>query len=70
MTETKERIKYRYSCKHFLPMSEGCAMQSGSSGGWHISMRCNGRCPRMKRYDRKQEKRKIAGNGILENRDN
>ena len=37
------------------------------ANGWHISIGCDGKCPRMKRYDKKQAKTKIAGNVILEN---
>lgn len=67
MKESTERRIYREKCKHFLPMYEQCVMQSGSEKGWHISIGCDGKCPRMKRYDKKQAKTKIAGNVILEN---
>ena len=56
MKESIERRIYREKCKHFLPISEGCVIQSGSANGWHVSIGCDGKCPRMKRYDKKQGK--------------
>ena len=67
MKESTARRIYREKCKHFLPMSEMCCMKSDKSNGWHWSIGCDGKCPRMKRYDKKQAKTKIAGDVILEN---
>lgn len=56
MKETNERKEYREKCKHFLLPSEIYTAQSGSYGGWHLTMGCDGKCRIMKRYDKKQEK--------------
>lgn len=57
MNEPIDRREYRSRCKHFLPYSEGCAKQSGSfywaNMKGHISIGCDGKCPRMRRYDKK-----------------
>ena len=57
MNEPIDRREYRSRCKHFLPCSDGCAKQSGSFHGanieGHISIRCTGNCPRMRRFDKK-----------------
>lgn len=68
MKESTKRRIYREKCKHFLPGNELCCMKSHGANGWHISIGCDGKCPRMNRYDRKQAKSKIAGSVILENK--
>lgn len=67
MKESTERRIYREKCKHFLPGSELCGMRSVCNKLYNLSIGCDGKCPRMKRYDKKQAKTKIAGNVILEN---
>lgn len=57
------REKYRVRCRYYLPASEGCGKRSGYSGMWHVSVRCNGDCERMRRFDErlkfeKHEKRR------------
>ena len=59
MKESIERRIYREKCKHFLPGNELCCMKSGGSNGYHLSIGCNGKCPRMKRYDKKRYTIKI-----------
>ena len=63
LKENEKREAYRVKCPHYLPMSEGCAKKSGYSGNYHISIRCNCDCERMKKfYERlkfeKHEKRR------------
>ena len=53
--EAPERTAYREKCKHFSGYSGQCYKQSISQDGFHLSMGCNGKCERMKRYDKKQE---------------
>lgn len=57
MNEPIDRREYRSRCKHFLPCSDGCAKQSGFFHGanieGHISIGCDGKCQRMRRYDKK-----------------
>lgn len=54
------RKEYQEHCKHYSPYSGQCYKKSFISGianNVHASMRCDGKCPRMSNYDKR--------NGIL-----
>ncbi|MDD6210552.1 MAG: hypothetical protein PUB21_08110 [Bacteroidales bacterium] len=57
MKNNLSKDDYRQKCKHYLPMSEGCSKKSGEVktilGVVHISRMCDGKCERMKRYNKK-----------------
>lgn len=53
--ESPERRAYREKCKHFSGYSGQCYKYSVFSNGFHLNMGCDGKCERMKRYDKKQE---------------
>nr|DAR07330.1 MAG TPA: hypothetical protein [Caudoviricetes sp.] len=65
--ESPERRAYREKCKHFSGYSGQCYKHSVFSNGLHLNMGCDGKCERMKRYDKKQEKSKTSSPVILEN---
>lgn len=61
MTEQEQkREMYRRGCEHLL-MEDMCSLHSGSGRSLtgvyiHITMGCDCNCPRMKRYDKRQQK--------------
>lgn len=52
--ESSERSLYRSKCKHY-GAEEICYKKSGYSGCFHITYGCDGKCRRMRNYDKKQE---------------
>ena len=62
MTEQEiDREMYRLKCKH-LGYEDMCYAHSGSGMSptgvfMHITMGCDCNCPRMKRYDKKQQQK-------------
>lgn len=65
--ESLERTAYREKCKHFSGYSGQCYKRSISRNGFHLNMGCDGKCERMKRYDKKQERTKTSSSVILGN---
>jgi len=62
--ETKERIAYRQKCRHFN--NNACTQQTidnNTKYGWQTIVECNGNCLRMKKYDKKIEKKTKENNG-------
>ena len=52
--EPQERYLYRIGCKHY-GMEGICFKHSGYlNETTHITLQCDGDCPRMKRYDKKK----------------
>lgn len=54
------RNEYRERCKHYSHYSGQCYKKSSISGianNVHVNMKCDGKCPRMRNYDKR--------NGIL-----
>lgn len=54
------RKEYQEHCKHYSPYNGQCYKKSFISGianNVHVNMRCDGKCPRMNNYDKR--------NGIL-----
>ena len=49
-----ERELYKQKCKHYLEESETCCLKSGwnNQHTCHITIRCDGKCKRMKNYDK------------------
>ena len=50
------RNEYRERCKHYSPYSGQCYKKSFISGianNVHVNMKCDGECPRMRNYDKR-----------------
>lgn len=59
------RKEYQERCKHYSPYSGQCYKKSFISGianNVHVNMRCDGKCPRMRNYDKR--------NGVLSDKEN
>lgn len=59
------RSEYRERCKHYSPYSGQCYKKSFISGianNVHVNMKCDGKCPRMRNYDKR--------NGVLTDKQN
>lgn len=52
--ESRERQLYRSKCKHY-GAEEICYKKSGYSGCFHITYGCDGKCRRMRNYDKKRK---------------
>jgi len=52
INESPERAAYRKKCKHYSPFSGQCYKHSRSNDVYHINIRCDGNCERMKHYDK------------------
>ena len=57
MDEPLDRYIYILKCKHFIPSSNVCVKRSGWVGNCHVTLLCNGKCERMKRYDKRQREK-------------
>lgn len=53
INEPSEMVEYREKCKHYSFASGQCYKHSETSNGWHWNMSCDGKCRRMKNYDKK-----------------
>ena len=59
--ESPERAEYRQKCKHYGLCSGQCYKYSETAGGWHLNIHCDGKCTRMKNYDKRHENSRIKG---------
>ena len=50
--EPSERTLYRTKCKHYSHSSGQCYKNSGYNGLFHFNLACDGKCRRMKRWDK------------------
>lgn len=53
--ESIERAIYREKCKYYSPYSGQCYKHSVSTNTFHLNAGCDGKCERMKRYDKKHK---------------
>ena len=59
MREKSERIQYRQKCRHYNMGACIARTQDASNIGWTCELvECDGKCLRMKRYDKKIAKAK------------
>lgn len=49
----KDREAYIRKCKHYSPYTGECFAKSGSIDGYYYNLNCNGKCRRMRNYDKK-----------------